>query len=77
MVSQRQQATVVGARWRAQTDIPGSQGASSLTSRWRGNQGDPPACAKGEAQSPTSDNKRGGGQGPAEVGGTHKSEEAW
>ena len=72
-----QQATVPCAAGRAQGTAPGSKAASSLTWRPGGNQGDP-AVGVGKRDAPSDKcKKRGGGQRQPEVGGIHKSDEAW
>jgi hypothetical protein len=56
---------------------PGVLAASSLTWRPCGNQGDP-AVGVGKRDAPSNKcKKRGGGQRQPEVGGAHKSDEAW
>src|SRR5262245_35340513 len=69
MVSQSQQATASRAYWQGRGVTPGSETASSLTRRVRGNRGDPivGACSRG-ARLLTSLNSEEGG------GGDRKSE---
>jgi hypothetical protein len=68
MVSGYQQATVSLASWQARETTPGSKTASSLTTRVRGNQGDPIVGAGSRGQLPISLNSEEGG------GGDRKSE---
>ena len=68
MASQSQQATVTRAYWQARGATPGSESASSLTLRVRGNQGDPILGAGSKAHLPTSLNSE------EEGGGDRKSE---
>ncbi len=68
MVSGYPQATVSLAFWQAREATPGSETASSLTTRVRGNQGDPIVRAGSKAHLLTSLNSEEGG------GGDRKSE---
>jgi hypothetical protein len=69
MVSPDQQATAPCAHWRARGATPGSQTASSLTTRVRGNQGDPIVGASSKAHLLTSLNSE-------EEGGSDRKSEA-
>jgi hypothetical protein len=68
MVSMGQQTTASRAYWQARGAAPGSESASSLTTRVRGNQGDPIAGASSPAHLLTSLNRE------EEGGGDRKSE---
>src|ERR1700674_527690 len=67
-VSMGQQTTAPRAHWQARGATPGSESASSLTTRTRGNQGDPILGAGSKAHLPTSLNSE------EEGGGDRKSE---
>jgi hypothetical protein len=68
MVSMGQQATTSRAHWQAREVTPGSESVSSLTTRLRGNQGDPIVGAGSKARLLTSLNSE------EEGGGDRKSE---
>ena len=69
MVSQSQQATATHAHWQAWAATPGSESASSLTTRVRGNQGDPIVGASSKAHLLTSliSEEEGGGDRKSEA----------
>jgi hypothetical protein len=69
MVSGYQQATVSLALWQAREATPGSQTVSSLTTRVRGNQGDPIVGAGSKAHLLTSlsSEEEGGGDRKSEA----------
>jgi hypothetical protein len=69
MVSMGQQATASRAHWQAREATPGSESASSLTTRVRGNQGDPIVGAGRKAHLLTSLNSE-------EEGGDDRKSEA-